>query len=98
MNITTDLRFALRSLRSRFGLTLLAAGSLAVGMAAAIAIYCVIDAVMLRTLPYLHADRLVQIRELAEDGHAMNVAGPNYTDLAAAVGEFGRDMSRQAIG
>ncbi|MBL0165171.1 MAG: ABC transporter permease [Xanthomonadales bacterium] len=88
MNLATDLRFALRSLRSRFGLTLFAAGSLAVGMAAAIAIYCVIDAVMLRALPYPDADRLVQIRELAEDGHAMNVAGPNYTDLAAAVGEF----------
>jgi putative ABC transport system permease protein len=88
MNIRTDLRFALRSLRSRLGLTLFAAGSLAVGMAAAIAIYCVIDAVMLRALPYPHADRLVQIRELAEDGHAMNVAGPNYTDLAATVGEF----------
>lgn len=88
MNITTDIRFALRSLRSRFGLTLFAAGSLAVGMAAAIAIYCVIDAVMLRALPYPNADQLVQIRELAEDGHAMNVAGPNYTDLAAGVGEF----------
>ena len=88
MNLATDLRFALRSLRSRFGLTLFAAGSLAVGMAAAIAIYCVIDAVMLRTLPYPDADRLVQIRELAEDGHAMNVAGPNYTDLAAGVEEF----------
>ncbi|HET9033603.1 MAG TPA: ADOP family duplicated permease [Dokdonella sp.] len=88
MNIAADLKFALRSLRSRLGLTLFAAGSLAVGMAAAIAIYCVIDAVMLRALPYPHADRLVQIRELAEDGHAMNVAGPNYTDLAAGVGEF----------
>ena len=88
MNIVTDLRFALRSLHSRMGLTLFAAGSLAVGMAAAIAIYCVIDAVMLRALPYPDADRLVQIRELAEDGHAMNVAGPNYTDLAAGMREF----------
>jgi putative ABC transport system permease protein len=88
MNIVTDFRFALRSLRSRSGLTAFAASSLAVGMAAAIAIYCVIDAVMLRALPYPDADRLVQIRELAEDGHSMNVAGPNYTDLAAGVSEF----------
>ena len=83
-----DLRFALRALRSRLGLTLFAAASLALGMAAAIAIYCVIDAVMLRSLPYPDADRLVQIRELSDEGHAMNVAGPNYTDLAAAIGEF----------
>lgn len=89
MNIVSDLQFALRSLYSRPGLTLFAAGSLAVGMAAAIAIYCVIDAVMLRALPYPDADRLVQIRELAEDGHAMDVAGPNYMDLAAGVPEFG---------
>ncbi len=88
MNIATDLKFALRSLRSRLGLTLFAAASLAVGMAAAISIYCVIDAVILRALPYPNADRLVQIRELAEDGHAMNVAGPNYTDLAAGIAEF----------
>lgn len=83
-----ELRFALRALRSRLGLTLFAAASLALGMAAAIAIYCVIDAVMLRSLPYADADRLVQIRELSDEGHAMNVAGPNYTDLAAAIGEF----------
>ena len=88
MNLATDLRFALRSLRSRMGLTLFAAGSLAVGMASAISIYCVIDAVLLRALPYPEADRLVQIRELAQDGHAMNVAGPNYTDLASGVTEF----------
>ncbi|MFZ1795695.1 MAG: hypothetical protein WAU14_02995, partial [Dokdonella sp.] len=88
MNIATDLRFALRSLRSRFGLTLFAAASLAVGLAAAIAIYCVIDAVMLRSLPYPDADRLVQIRELSNEGHAMNVAGPNYSDLAAGIDEF----------
>ena len=88
MNIATDLRFALRSLRSRFGLTLFAAGSLAVGMAAAISIYCVIDAVVLRALPYPEADRLVQIRELSDEGHAMNVAGPNTTDLAVGIREF----------
>ncbi|HQX65116.1 MAG: ADOP family duplicated permease [Dokdonella sp.] len=88
MNIATDLRFALRSLRSRIGLTLFAAASLAVGLAAAIAIYCVIDAVMLRSLPYPDADRLVQIRELSNEGHAMNVAGPNYSDLAAGIDEF----------
>lgn len=42
MNIASDLQFALRSSRSRIGLTLFAVGSLAVGMAAAITISCVI--------------------------------------------------------
>ncbi|HVT32358.1 MAG TPA: ADOP family duplicated permease [Rhodanobacteraceae bacterium] len=80
-----DFRFAIRSLRSHLGTALFATGTLALGLGAALAIYAVVDAVLLRDLPYPDADRLVQIRELADDGHAMNVAYPNYTDLVANV-------------
>jgi predicted permease len=78
-----NLRFAARSLRAHFGTALFATVTLALGLGAALAIYAVVDAVLLRDLPYPGADRLVQIRELADDGHAMNVAYPNYTDLVA---------------
>ena len=84
MNLLQDLKFAARSLRSHAGTTAFAAVTLALGLGAALAIYAVVDAVLLRDLPYPGADRLVQIRELADDGHAMNVAYPNYTDLVAS--------------
>lgn len=83
MNLLQDLRFAARSLRARVGMTAFAVLTLATGMAAALAIYCVIDALLLRALPYPQPDQLVQIRELAEDGHPMALAYPNYADLAA---------------
>jgi predicted permease len=84
MNLLQDLRFAIRSLRTRAGMAAFAVLTLATGMAAALAIYCVIDALLLRALPYPQPDQLVQVRELADDGHAMAFAYPNYADLAAA--------------
>jgi predicted permease len=80
-----DFRFATRSLRAHAGTALFATLTLALGLGAALAIYAVIDAVLLRDLPFPQADRIVQLRELADDGHAMNVAYPNYTDLVASV-------------
>jgi putative ABC transport system permease protein len=88
MSVLQDLRFAIRSLRARAGTAAFAVLTLACGMAAAIAIFCVIDAVLLRALPYPQGDRLVQIREVADDGHTMAFAMPNYQDLAASVDAF----------
>ena len=88
MNVVQDLRFALRSSRAHAGTAAFAVATLACGMAAAIAIFCVIDGVLLRALPYPQPDQLVQVRELANDGHTMALAYPNYTDLVASVGQF----------
>ena len=83
MNLLQDFRFALRSLHSRPGTAVFAVLTLATGMAAAIAISCVIEAVLLRALPYPRASDLVQISEVATDGHVMALAQPNYDDLVA---------------
>ncbi|MGA9422082.1 MAG: ABC transporter permease, partial [Rhodanobacteraceae bacterium] len=88
MSMTQDLRFALRSLRARSGTALLAILTLAIGLGAALAILAVIDGVLVRDLPYPKPDRLVQLREIAADGHTMALAYPNYTDLAASVDAF----------
>ena len=85
MSWLQDLRFALRSLRSQAGTTVFAVSTLALGLGAAVSIYAVIDAVLLRDLPYPNADRIVQVSELAEDGHAMRFAWPNYADLSASL-------------
>jgi putative ABC transport system permease protein len=88
MSTLPDLRFAARSLRSHVGTAAFATLTLATGMAAAIAIFCVIDAVLLRALPYPDAEQLVQVRERAADGHSMALAYPNYADFAATLDPF----------
>jgi putative ABC transport system permease protein len=56
-----ELRLAVRRLRSDPGFTVVALGTLALGIGATVAMFTVVDAVMLRPLPYPRPDRLVEV-------------------------------------
>jgi predicted permease len=56
-----DLRYALRMLRNNGGVTLVMAASLAIGIGANSAIFSVVDALLLRPLPYPQPDRLAAV-------------------------------------
>src|SRR5689334_14695260 len=76
-----DIRVGIRSLLKRPGFTLISILTLALGIGASTAILSVIDGVLLRPLPYPHAEQLVQLREVNERGGRMAFAEPNFLDV-----------------
>src|ERR1051326_8226157 len=78
-----EIRVALRSLLKRPGFTLIAILTLALGIGASTAIFSVVDGVLLRPLPYPHAEQIVQLREVSQRGGRMAFAEPNFLDLRA---------------
>src|SRR4051794_11290690 len=60
-SLLQDLRFAWRGLRRAPGVAAIAIATLALGVGANSAIFTVVNAVVMRPLPYAHADRLVRI-------------------------------------
>jgi hypothetical protein len=59
--LTQDIRFSFRLLRKTPGFTAVAILTLAIGIGANTAIFSVLDAVLLRRLPYPEAGRLMRI-------------------------------------
>ena len=60
-DLLRDVRYAIRRLRQAPGFTTVAVLTLALSIAATSAIFTVVDAVILRPLPYKDADRLVRV-------------------------------------
>jgi predicted permease len=56
-----DLQYALRMLRKNFLMTVVIVASLAIGIGANSAIFSVVDALLLRPLPYPHPERLAAV-------------------------------------
>ena len=64
-----DLRYAARDIRGNSGFAAVAVLSLALGIGANTAIFSLIDAVMLRSLPVSHPEELLQLT-MGKQGYA----------------------------
>ena len=78
--IWQDVVYGVRQLLRRPGLTALALITLALGIGANAAIFSVVDAVLLRPLPYAHSDRLVRLTEDAKDIPGMSISMEDFND------------------
>jgi hypothetical protein len=58
------------------------------GIGACTAIFSVVDAVLLRALPYPNPEKIVRVWERAADGHHMNLADPNFEDFLSQNNTF----------
>ena len=89
---TQDVRYAFRQLRSGWGYALVAVFTLALGIGANTALFTVVESVLLRPLPYAHADRLTYIAPAGDQTGFSATSWLNYRDI--------RDQSRsfQAVG
>jgi putative ABC transport system permease protein len=94
-----DLRYSVRQLRKTPGLALLAVLTLALGVGGNTAIFTVIESVLLRPLPYAHANRLVSIGPADDYASFGTTSWLNYRDirgqsrLLAAVAGYSQDVS-----
>lgn len=80
-----DLRYGARMLLKKPGFTLIALGAIALGIGANTAIFSVVNAALLRPLPYEEAERLVVLYETnpQQGRDEFDVSYPNFADWRA---------------
>jgi putative ABC transport system permease protein len=87
-NLLQDMRYALRQLRRApgFAFTIVLTLALSVGVAAAV--FCVIDSVILRPLPFANPDKIFFVQATSRSGFQHPASWPNYKDERAELQTF----------
>ena len=80
-----DLRYGVRMLRKSPSFTAIAVLTLALGIGSTVAIFSVVDQVLLHSLPYPDADRIMYVSQTERGGNELHYASSpaNYLDWVA---------------
>jgi len=78
--LANDLRFALRMIRNSPGFTAIAILTLALGIGANTAIFSFVNAVLLKPLPFPHAERILNMWEKPPGGDRNGISTLNFLD------------------
>ncbi len=86
----SDFRFAVRSLARRPGFAVVVVATLALGIGAVTAIFSVVDALLVRPLPYQNPEELVAVweRNASRNRDVNTVAVPNFLAWKASSNSF----------
>ena len=93
--IANDLRYSLRTLAKQRGFTLVAVLTLAIALAANTAIFSVVNAILLRPLPFASPERLVNLTANSRTGGGTFpvYSYPNYDDVRREAKSFEQVMA-----
>jgi predicted permease len=83
-----NLGFAWRHMRRAPGFSLTVVITLALGVGVATAVYCVIDAVILRPLPFVDPDRIVAVNGFSPSGYAQPASWESFEDERQQAHDF----------
>src|SRR5262245_24890910 len=85
-----DLRYGARMLLKKPGSTMIAIAAIALGVCPTTAIFSVVNALLLRALPYEESERLVVLYETnpQQGREDLNVSYPNFADWRAQSQSF----------
>ena len=93
-----DLRYGFRMLSKNLGFTAVAVLTLALGIGANTAIFSVVDAVLLRPLPYKDSAQLVVMREKTHRVGDVSVSYPDFLDWRQQSRTFAGMAAAQNVG